>query len=142
MANDFNIGKQCSAVIIGPFGRLDLALITEFMAKQVVDKVKVKPLNGPPIEKHLPGGWEGGFKLDRANSAADDFIALVESGYWAGTSNVPVCTLFQYVTELNGSLSTYQFDGVALHLSDAGSYKANEAVKQSVDFFASTRKRV
>lgn len=140
--NVFSLGKDCSLVAIAPTGqRLDLSVVTGFEARQSVHQLRIRPLNGPPQGADIPDGWTGSFEVERGSSAADDLFATIESAFWAG-GILGVGQIFQYVNEVNGSQSTYQFDGVTMHLSEAGSWKADSAVKQTVQFFASTRKRV
>jgi len=137
----FSIGRQCSLVFIGPFGRVDLATVTGFDPKQRTHKVGSRPLNGPPLEYHLPDGWEGEIHLDRGSSAADDLIAQIEAGYWA-SGDLGNSTVYQYVQEGNGSTSTYQFDGAQVNMSQSGHWKADGTVKQTLSFYAATRRRV
>lgn len=137
----FSTGFDCQVVLIGPKGRVDLSLVTGFSANQTVKTIRVDPLNAPPIEAHLPSGWTGEFMLERNSSAADDFFSNLEQDYWAGRS-IGFSTLYQYVQEKDESTSTYQYDQVAIHLSDAGSWKAEGSVSQKITFFASTRKRI
>lgn len=140
--NTFNLGKNCQVVLIAPSGaQVNLGIVEGFEAKQTAHNLTVRPLNGPPQFMMLPDGWTGSFMIERANSAADDLLSSIEQGYWA-TGVIGYGQVFQYVLELDGSTSTYQFDGVALHLSEAGNWKADASVKQTVSFTASTRKRV
>lgn len=137
----FNVGRDCSLVLMGPFGRVDLKQIVGFQARQEVKKPRINPLNAPPIERHLPGGWTGTFEIDRADSTGDDLAANIEAGFWNG-QQIAISTMYQYIAELDGSTSTYQFNTVALNLSDAGHWQQETQVKQTVEFFASTRRRV
>ena len=57
-------------------------------------------------------------------------------------SAVPGGTLYQYVAETDGSTSTYQYDNAAFKLTQAGSWRGDASVKQRLEFFASTRRRV
>ena len=140
--NTFNLGKDCTVVLIAPTGQqVTLSIVEGFDAKQAVHSLRIRPLNGPPQGADLPDGWNGSFTVERGSSAADDLFSQIEQGYWAG-GVFGIGQVFQYVTEVNGSTSTYQFDGVTMHLSDAGSWKADSSVKQTISFFASTRKRV
>ena len=140
--NTFNIGKDAQLVVISPLGtRIDLSIVTGFNSKQDVHQVKVMPLNGPRQAVDLPDGWSGTFTLDRANSAVDDLISAIELGYWAG-GVVGLGQIYHYVQEVNGSTSTYLYDAVTMHLSDAGHWKADDTVKQTITWVASTRKRV
>ena len=141
-SNTFNLGKNCQVVLITSTGaQVNLGIVEGFEAKQTAHNLTVRPLNGPPQFMALPDGWTGSFMIERANSVADDLFSQIEQGYWA-TGVIGFGQVFQYVTELNGSVSTYQFDGVAMHLSEAGSWKADASVKQTIAFTASTRKRV
>ena len=139
--NTFSLGRDTQIVLIGPYGRLDLSIVTSFDSKPRIHKVGIIPLNGPPVEAHLPNGWDFTITLDRATSAADDVQAAIEAGWWAGGIQVQ-STLYQYITERSGAISTYQFDGATFHVADIGSYKADEVVKQTISGFASTRRKI
>jgi hypothetical protein len=123
---------------MGPFGRVDLAHVTGFEARQVTQAVRVDRLDGVQLGAELPKGWSGMFTLDRGSPAADDFIAAIEQAYFAGQT-ISGGTLYQYVNEPDGSTSTYQFAGVVFKLTSAGAYKGDAPVAQRLDFFASSR---
>jgi hypothetical protein len=140
--NTFNVGLDCTLVLIAPTGqRVDLSIVTDFEAKQDVQAVRVMPLNGPPLGADLPKGWTGSFGVDRASSSVDDLFSTIEQGFWA-TGLFGIGQIYQYVNEVDGSESTYVFNGVTMNLSDSGSWKADGAVKQKIAFFASTRDAV
>lgn len=139
--NTFSIGSDCQVVVMGPFGRVDLAHVTGFSAQQVTMSVRVDRLDGVQLGAELPKGWNGSFSLDRGSSAVDDFIAQIEAAYLNGQS-IAAGTLYQYVNEPDGSTSTYQFNGVVFKLSSAGVYHGTAPVTQRLDFFASGRTRV
>jgi hypothetical protein len=126
---------------MGPTGRIDLAHVTGFDANQVTVPVRVDRLDGVQLGAELPKGWTGSFLLDRGSSAVDDFIASIEQAYQAGQT-IGTGTIYQYINETNGSVSTYQFSGVVFKLASAGSYRGDAAVTQKLDFFASSRTRV
>ena len=50
--------------------------------------------------------------------------------------------VYQYVTEVDGSVSTYQYSGVVFKLVNAGTWKGDSTVKQKLEFFATQRQRV
>jgi len=139
--NTFSVGSDCQIVVMGPFGRVDLAHVTGFEARQMTMAVRVDRLDGVQLGAELPKGWTGSFSLDRGSSAADDFIAQIEAAYLAGQS-IAAGTLYQYVNEPDGSTSTYQFNGAVFKLTSAGQYKGDAAVTQRLDFYASGRVRV
>jgi hypothetical protein len=139
--NTFTIGSDCQLVVMGPFGRVDLAHVTGFEAHQLTLALRVDRLDGVQLGAELPKGWTGSFQLDRGSSVVDDFIAQIEQAYLAGQS-ISAGTLYQYVNEPDGSTSTYQFNGVVFKLTSAGVYKGDAAVTQKLDFYASGRIRV
>ena len=139
--NTFSVGSDCQLVVMGPFGRVDLAHVTGFEVSQVTQPIRVDGLDGLQMAAELPKGWSGHFLLDRGSSAADDFIAAIEKAYLAGHS-IGAGTLYQYVNEPDGSTSTYQFSGAVFKLASAGVYRGDAAVAQKLEFYASSRVRV
>lgn len=137
----FSVGRDCQLVVMGAFGRIDLSHVTGFESRQMTAAVRVDRIDGTLLAAELPKGWEGAFELERGSSAVDDFIAKVEAAFYAGTK-VSSGTLYQYVTESDGSTSTYQYDGVVFKLVQAGHWRGDAPVKQRLEFFASTRRRV
>jgi hypothetical protein len=94
-----------------------------------------------PMAAELPKGWEGSFEVERGTSEVDDFIAAAEAAYFAQGS-LPAGSLYQYVAEVDGSTSTYQYDSVVFKLANAGTWRGDAAVKQKLEFWASTRTRI
>ena len=147
-ANTFSTGRDCQLVVIGPAGsggqagaRIDLTHVTAFDAKQQTHQVRVNRLDGVHLAAELPNGWDGTFELERGNSAADDFIAALEQA-WYVDGRLQGSTLYQYISESDGSVSTYQFEGAVFKLSQSGQWRGDAAVKQKLEFFASRRKRI
>ncbi len=146
-ANNFSTGRDCQLVVIGPGvggaagARVDLAHVTGFESRQMTHPVRIDRLDGVHLAAELPKGWEGHFDLERGNSAADDFIAGIEQA-WHTQGLIQGATLYQYVSEADGSTSTYQFEAAVFKLANAGSWKGDAPVRQRLDFFASRRKRI
>ena len=139
--NTFSVGRDCQLVVMGPYGRVDLTHVTGFESRQVTAAVRVDRIDGSQLAAELPKGWEGAFELERGSSSVDDLIARIEAAFHAGT-NTAASTLYQYVAENDGSTSTYQYDGVVFKLSQAGHWRGDQPVKQRLEFFAITRRRV
>ena len=139
--NAFTLGRDCQLVVIGPSGRVDLTHVTGFETRQMTQPIRIDRLDGTQLAAELPKGWEGSFELERGSSTVDDFVATTEQGYFT-TGQLPTSTLYQYVTEANGSTSTYQYDGAVFKLAAAGAWRGDAAVKQKLEFFATRRKRV
>ncbi len=137
----FNVGRDCQLVLMGPFGRVDLSHVTGFEARQLTAPIRVDRIDGSQLAAELPKGWEGHFEIERGSSSVDDFIAQTEAAFIGGSA-VPTGTLYQYVSEVNGSTSTYQFTSVVFKLTQAGQWRGDHSVKQRLEFFAATRVRV
>src|SRR5271157_838500 len=137
----FSVGRDTQLVVIGPTGRIDLAHVTSFDSRQLTYSVRVDRLDGTQMGAELPKGWEGAFEIERGDSAVDDFIAAAEQLFYNG-STVPAGTMYQYVSETDGSTSTYLYDGVTFKLASAGQWKGDSGVKQKLEFFATRRMRI
>lgn len=139
--NTFSVGRDCQLVVMGPFGRVDMSHVTGFESRQMTAAVRIDRIDGVQLAAELPKGWEGAFELERGSSAVDDFMARIEAGFHAGGA-VPYGALYQYVAEPDGSTSTYQYDNVVFRLAQAGHWRGDAPVKQRLEFFAATRRRV
>jgi hypothetical protein len=137
----FSIGRDTQLVVIGQAGRIDLTHVTSFDSRQTTHSVRMDRLDGTHMGTELPKGWEGSFELERGSSVVDDFIAAAEQQYFNG-NNVSTGTMYQYVTETDGSTSTYQYDNVVFRLSNAGTWRGDSSVKQKLEFFAVRRRRI
>ena len=137
----FSVGRDTQLVVIGPLGTMNLAHVTAFDSRQVTQSVRVNRLDGNQMGMELPKGWEGSFELERGDSLVEDFIATTEQNYFNGSIST-ISSMYQYVSEVDGSTSTYQYDSVVFRLSNAGLWKGDAAVKQKLEFFASRRRRI
>jgi hypothetical protein len=139
--NTFNTGKDCQVVVLGPFGRVDLEHVTGFESRQVTASVRVDRMDGTMIGAELPKGWDGSFDIERGSSSADDLVAQIEQSYLNGSTPAPG-TLYQYIDEIDGSTSTYQYNNVVFKLTSSGLYKGDGSVRQKLEFFATSRSSV
>jgi hypothetical protein len=139
--NRFSVGRDTQLVLIGPLGRVDLSYVTGFEARQLTKSIRVDRLDGHNMGAELPKGWEGTFDIERGSSAADDFIISVEQAYYNG-GQPALGTMYQYITEPDGSTSTYQYVNVSFRLSSAGQWKGDSSVKQKLEFYATGRLRI
>jgi len=126
---------------MGPFGRVDLTYVTGFESHQITQSVRLDRLDGVPMGAELPKGWEGSFEVERGTSAVDDFFATVESAFFSQGS-LSAGVVYQYITEVDGSLSTYQYSGVAFKLANSGTWRGDASVRQRLDFYATQRQRL
>jgi hypothetical protein len=137
----FSIGRDTQLVVMGPNGRVDLSHVTGFESRQITNPIRVSRLDGTQLAGELPKGWEGSFDVERGTSVLDDFISSIEQNYYNGAS-VSSGTMYQYITEVDSSISTYQFDGVVFKLASAGSWKGDASVKQKLEFYATRKRRI
>src|SRR5580698_3550653 len=137
----FSVGRDTQLVVVGPAGTINLVHVTAFESRQVTQSVRVNRLDGSQMGMELPKGWEGSFELERGDSVVEDFIASTEQAYFNGSVST-TSAMYQYVSEVDGSTSTYQYESVVFHLSNAGQWRGDLAVKQKLDFFASRRMRM
>ena len=137
----FSIGRDTQLVVMGPNGRLDLSHVTGFDSRQITSPVRVSRLDGTQLGAELPKGWDGSFEVERGTSALDDFISGIEQDFYNGVGAFPG-TMYQYITETDGSVSTHQFDGVVFKLASAGAWKGDSSVKQKLEFYATRKRRI
>ena len=137
----FSVGRDAQLVIISPYGRIDLSHVTGFESRQVTQSVRVSRLDGNHLGMELPKGWEGTFEVERGDSVMEDFMARMEQEFFNG-SMAGYSTLYQYVSEVDGSVSTFQYESVVFRLANAGQWKGDAPVKQKLEFFASRRRRI
>jgi hypothetical protein len=140
-SNAFSVGRDCTLVVMGPFGRVNLVHVTGFESRQLTAAVRVDRIDGTLLGAELPKGWEGFFELERGSSDADDFIAKLEAAYFNGQP-VPSGSLYQYISEVDGSTSTYQYQGAVFKFAQAGTWRGDASVKQRLEFFATSRQRI
>lgn len=137
----FSIGRDTQLVVMGPGGRVDLSHVTGFESRQLTSPVRISRLDGTQLGAELPKGWEGSFEVERGTSALDDFISSLEQDFYNGGGAQPG-TMYQYITETDSSVSTYQFDGVVFKLTSAGTWKGDSSVKQKLEFYATRKRRI
>ncbi len=137
----FSIGRDTQLVVMGPNGRIDISHVTGFESRQLTSPVRVSRLDGTQLGVELPKGWDGSFEVERGNSILDDFISSIEQDFFNGLGSQSG-TMYQYITEADSSVSTYQFDGVVFKLASAGNWKGDASVKQKLEFFATRKQRI
>ncbi|MDR3532818.1 MAG: hypothetical protein P4L90_19970 [Rhodopila sp.] len=137
----FSIGRDTQLVVMGPNGRVDISHVTGFESRQLTSPVRISRLDGTQLGAELPKGWEGSFEVERGTSGLDDFISSIEQDFYNGAGTQPG-TMYQYITETDSSVSTYQFDGVVFKLASAGTWKGDSSVKQKLEFFATRKRRI
>lgn len=139
--NQLNFGHGVRIVITSPItgGLLTLTNITDFESKSNSEKITSKPLNSPPIFAHTPNGWSGTVTFDRVDNTLDLFFAGQEAAYWANAQTFSG-QIFEYMTELNKTISQFSYDGVAMTFQDAGKKTSQAKITMKIEWEASLRK--
>lgn len=138
----FSVGRDCTLVLIDQaFGQIQLDNVTGFSCRQVTAPIKVDRLDGVQLHGEIPKGWTGSFELERANAVMDSFFAQKEES-WFSSGMLTTATLYQYVSEVDGSTTTMQFDNVALRFAEAGQWHGDRSVALHVQFTANRRRRL
>jgi hypothetical protein len=141
-----SVGRDVSLVLLmgtgtGVTTRVDMPNVTDFDAKQEKTKLKSNRLDGVIMRAALPMGWNGSFGLERGSNALENVIAVEETA-WYTTGLYMTGMLYQYITETDGSTTTYVFDNVTITLGNAGTWKGDAFVKQTLEFEAGRRRQV
>ena len=140
--NGYSIGQDNSIVLIDSVqGKIVFPIVTDFDVRETSKTVSVQPMSGPELRDELPQGWEGSFGVDRASTSVDDYFTTRAATYFA-TNTLSVVTMYQYITEVNGSTSCWECTGCTLKLSDGGKFAGPETVKVKISWYASRRVRV
>src|SRR5690242_2966779 len=119
--NNFSVGKDVSLTAITSYGPLTLIGLTDFTADPMTTDLKSKAIDGTPRFGFIPDGWKGSFKLDRLDASIDTYWAQVEADYYAG-KNLQAGTINEIITEADGSITQWRYDGVVLRLEKAGEW--------------------
>jgi hypothetical protein len=143
----FNVGRDATAIAIAPNGtRLDLTGITEFSWTPEYKTARSDPLNSPPIERRLPNGHRVSFQIDRHNSNNDALVSQIEAGWWnlgsADPGTAAVGTVFIYITEATGAVTTMQFSGCTLAMTKGGDFRTDSPIKQTIEMYAQRFQKV
>jgi hypothetical protein len=136
--NGFSLGKDLTYTIVGPSGNLSISGVTDYSTKPIFTKLKHKDLDGSTTQAAIPDGWEISIKLDRQDPTLDNFFAALEAAYFAG-QNISNGTISENIVESDGSVSKFQYTNVSLTLDNAGDYKGDAFVAQSLSGMASRR---
>jgi hypothetical protein len=135
-SNAFSVGKDITGILVSQTGvQVDLPHLTGVHFTPQYDTFKSKPLDGPTRQFDLPDGHQFSLKFDREDDSLDSFFAMIETAYWAVGGFVPTFTLYFYITERNGTQTTFEFSEVTVQYKP-GEWKSGAPVSGSIDGFA------
>lgn len=131
-------GQSTKIVFTSPDGVQKFAILESFTAKPDSPTLKEIAIDGTTRHPHLPQGWSGTCVFQRGNHFLDDYIAAQETNYYLGGDQINL-TITQSISELDGSVTQWQFTGVVPTLEDGGNYSGTEIVKQTMSFMGARR---
>jgi hypothetical protein len=116
--------------------------VSEALNSSGVDDWHLKLIVGDwPYWMEIPVGWNGTITAERMDATLDDFWAKWEENYYNGIDQ-PRGTITETITEANGTVSVYRYEGVSFHLTDAGNKQGEKTVNQTLSWTANRRKKV
>jgi hypothetical protein len=138
--NSFNIGRDGSQISIfdSVLGKLTFNGMISFDSKARTKELESEQITGGTIFRFVPNGHEGSFEFDRQDSSVEAAFAQYEANFYAQLPP-PTATITQTITELDGSITQFQYIGVQLNLTDAGSWKGLDKVNPKVGWKASKK---
>jgi hypothetical protein len=131
----FNLGKNVSVVITGPFGEIDLGNVIDFTNKPKYKEATSDVLDGPEIRWSEPNGHDCVLTLDRTGRNIDDLVAAIEAAYWTANGGITLGTASRFVSELDGSTSNHMFTGCDFQF-DLGQFKSMSTIPIKISFYA------
>src|SRR5260370_15463328 len=118
--NGFAVGRDLTLNVIGFDGAIhSFGLQTNFDAKMITNKVRIKGLDGIIRYLEIPDGWDGTFSYTKQDDLIDAYFANLEASYYAG-QNVPASSITETIQNPDGSTSQYRFTGVMTSYDYAG----------------------
>lgn len=141
--NNLSIGHDVTVTIFDTTTQsvVSFPARTGFSAEPITKTINSEPLNGPPLFAEAPNGWRGTLDFDRTDPSIDIYFANYETAYYNGNNPVNG-TITQTIQEKDGSVTQFEFTGVAMKLAQAGMWKAAEKVAMRIDWNASQRERI
>lgn len=140
--NNFSLGRDVSLDIAASNGQIvSFNLVTSFDKKQMTNKIKIKGIDGVTRYLEVPDGWEGSIDVTRGDRRLDDYVDQLEADYYAG-KNVQAQSITETISEPDGTISQWRYEGVMFRLDDGGKFEGDKEVKQKLSWCASRRRKV
>ena len=139
--NNFSVGRDVSLTAVLDGQTVTFSGLTSFTADPKITDIKSKGIDGTTRFGFIPDGYEGSFKLDRIDAEVDRWWAKLEAMYFSG-QNILAGTIMEVIQEADGSITTFRYSGVTMHLTKAGDWGGDKKVEQEVKFFAAKRELV
>jgi hypothetical protein len=110
--------------------------VTDIVAEHHL--IKNQPYNQPPSFGYVPDGYKIAFTITRTGADLENFFAVAEANFNAGAVQKPGY-LQQSVTNPDGSISRFQYQKMAIFLTDHGTISRDKPVTLKLEGYASTK---
>ena len=141
-ANGYSVGRDVTLDIVDPLrGILRFSIKTGWSSEPMYTELTSKGLDGTNRFADIPEGWTLKFDLDRGDAAVDSYFAAQEALYFAG-GVVPYVSVTETIVNPDGTLSQFRYTGIAMRITNAGSWKSDAKVEQSISGRAQRRLQV
>lgn len=137
--NGYTVGRDLILTIVANGSPIRFPGITGFRSRQDTTEQKIVLMDGVVEHLRFFVGWSGSFSLERRSGVLDRYFNQLESNYYLGVSELPVF-IDGVIKEQDGSITSHQYTKVLLKLDDAGEFRGDSNVKQSLSFIGSRRK--
>ncbi len=139
--NNYSVGRDISFTLSTPNGVLNLSGITSYSSKKKNTMLTRKGLGGKTNHGVIPDGWEITIQLDRKDATVDRYFAARDADYFNGV-NVPSGTIYETITESDGSVSQFRYTEVVLQFEGAGDWKGDAYIPLTIMAYATERLQV
>lgn len=139
VANSTTLGNMGRGVITSPFsGAMNLPKIYDFEFRRIETKLKREFITGERDKFSFPDGYSGKFSFDRTSPQVENAFVVADQEMDTNGTYQNWDVTFQIVDPTGGGAQTLTFHGCAMTLSEAGNFKQNAVVTQTITFEAST----
>jgi hypothetical protein len=105
--------------------------ITSFDSQPMAKMDDYTPISGIIDPLLFPLGWKINMEVARTGPSVDEWWAQLEALYFNG-GNIPSGTIYETITEKDGTTTQWIYTNVQLKLEDAGMFKGNDYVTQKL----------
>jgi hypothetical protein len=119
----------------------DLGDVQSVRVTQQKHDISNRPYNRPPRFDFIPDGYRVAFSITRTVSALEDLAVQNEANFNAGLGN-KAGYLNETITNTDGTVSRYQYQGFVFFLTDHGDVSREKTVTVTGEGMASQKIRI
>ena len=139
--NNYSVGRDISFTLSTPNGPLTLSGVTSYSVKKKNTMLTSKRITGRLHHGVIPDGWELTIQLDRKDSTVDRYFAARDADYYNGV-NVQSGTIYETITESDGTNTQFRYTEVVLQFDGAGDWKGDAYIPITIMAMATERLQV